>query len=122
MVLFLWLNISMKQTERVKRQITMWMMLASILPSTALCFVFLFYFLRFDELLNISIVLGGTFMFFIGVVWWWWAICTLKVLTDYRYKNLRLYERLFLIRNKKLESIEREINYVKDQLNTIEGE
>jgi len=122
MVLFLWLNISMKQTERVKRQITMWMMLASILPSTALCFVFLFYFLRFDELLNIAIVLGGTFMFFIGVVWWWWAICTLKVLTDYRYKNLRLYERLFLIRNKKLESIEREINYVKDQLNTIEGE
>jgi len=122
MVLFLWLNISMKQTERVKRQITMWMMLASILPSTALCFVFLFYFLRFDELLNIAIVLGGTLMFFIGVVWWWWAICTLKVLTDYRYKNLRLYERLFLIRNKKLESIEREINYVKDQLNTIEGE
>ena len=122
MVLFLWLNISMKQTERVKRQITMWMMLASILPSTALCFVFLSHFLRFDELLNIAIVLGGTFMFFIGVVWWWWAICTLKVLTDYRYKNLRLYERLFLIRNKKLESIEREINYVKDQLNTIEGE
>lgn len=119
MVLFLWVNIIMKTTERVKRQITIWMILASIMPGTALCFVFLFYFLGFDTLLHIVVVLGGTFMFLIGMVWWWWAICTLKVLTDYRYKNLKLYERLFLIRNKKLKTIESEINQIKNQVNTI---
>src|SRR6056300_842302 len=108
-----------KKTERVNRQIKFWMFSASIMPSTALCFIFLSHMLDFDTLFDVAIIIGGTFMFLIATIWWWWAILTLKILTNYRYKNLRLFERLFLMRNKKLESLELELRYVKNKLNTI---
>jgi cell shape-determining protein MreC len=105
-----------KKTERVKRQIKLWMIVASIMPSTALCFIFLCYFLDMNAVIGFAIIVGGTVMFLIATIWWWWALLTLKTLTNHRHRNLQLFERLFLIRNKKIKSLEKELQELKKLL------
>jgi hypothetical protein len=89
------------------------MYIASIMPLTALCFIFLLYVFGANDWLSIVIVGAGTLMFAIAVIWWWWAMITMRLLSKKRLVTIDTLLKIVLYRNKKLEKIQKELEEIK---------
>ena len=66
------------ELHSVIKQSKIWIILASVLPLTALSGIFFLEFIGRDNLITISLVIGAVMMFLFAVIWWWWAIYTIS--------------------------------------------
>jgi len=66
--------------EKTIKEIKIWAAAAAILPLTALVGVFFVWIFGSGSLLDISIIVVGTVMFGISVIWWWWALRSIFII------------------------------------------
>lgn len=112
MVLFLWVNSSMK----LQSQIRWWMIVASVIPCSFLIVIGICHFTGWGFLQNKAIVASVGFIAVMMSTWWWWAMATLQSMTKDRSNSVEVMQRWFNIRNQKLDRLEREVQTLRETL------
>jgi formate hydrogenlyase subunit 3/multisubunit Na+/H+ antiporter MnhD subunit len=94
--------------KKVTRDASIWNVLASVLPMTALALIALLRFFNADILLDRFIIIIITVMFFVAVIWWWWTLRTILKLTRFMENTVRSFS-----------SIKQDIRKVKKDITEV---
>ena len=96
-------------TKKLK-EIKLWAWAATVLPITLLCILFLVQILGFDAVKQKILVIGGTIMFTLSVIWWWWALHTIGSVTYLLSETLKKFKKV----NTELDELKEDIKDIKD--------
>lgn len=69
-----------KYTIKLKRELKMWLWIASIVPFSYVVFLCTIWYLGINDIFHIAVVAGSISMFVVAVIWFIWAMRTIHTI------------------------------------------
>lgn len=63
--------------QKIQFEISIWIILASVLPMTALGVIGFAYIIGVDSLLTLAVTVVLSLIFATSIIWWWWTAQTI---------------------------------------------
>ena len=63
-----------KKASRAQKQAILWKYAARTLPFAALAALIFEYFIGYEDLINLTVLIITVVFFSVSVFWWWWAV------------------------------------------------
>lgn len=70
-----------KYDQGILEQVSIWSVLASVLPLSTISFIGFCYLIGFDHWAEIVATLSLTGLIFVAAIWWWWSLATIVKIT-----------------------------------------
>lgn len=102
-------GVEQKYDQGILKQVSIWSVLASVLPLSTISFIGFCYLTGFDHWIEIVATLSLTGLIFVAAIWWWWGLTTIVKITKIMNTAYEQFEEI----RQDIRSVKQDISKVK---------